>query len=67
MNIKNLDLLCDPKTHKSLKYTGTTLEIEDGKKYQIQHNIPVLMDQADIDGLNLKYQRFYDKIAKVFN
>lgn len=63
MNPKVLDLLCDPKTHKPLKQNGTVLETEDGKTYPINNDIPVLMDQASITGLNQKYQIFYDKIA----
>jgi len=67
MNNKNLDLVCDPKTHTPLTFNGTVLESSGGKTYAIQNDIPVLMDQAELDGLNLKYQRFYDKVAKAWN
>jgi ubiquinone/menaquinone biosynthesis C-methylase UbiE/uncharacterized protein YbaR (Trm112 family) len=67
MDSKVLDILCDPKTHKPLKQNGLLLEREDGKTFPIQNDIPVFLKTEDVFGLNLKYQRFYDIIARVYD
>ena len=62
-----INLLCDPKTRKPLTQKNSMLVAEDGKTYPIQHGIPVLIRQQDIVGLNRKYQRFYDIIARGYD
>ena len=67
MDSKTLAILCDPKTHKPLKQNGLLLESEDGKTFPMQNDIPVFLKTEDVFGRNLKYQRFYDIIARVYN
>lgn len=67
MNKKMLDVLCDPKAHAPLTFNGDSFTAADGTVYSIKNEIPVLMQQSEIAGLNLKYQRFYDMIAKGYD
>ncbi len=67
MDDKVLAFLCDPKTHKSVKQDGLLLETEDGKTFPIQNDIPIFLKPMDVVGLNLKYQRFYDIVARWYD
>jgi ubiquinone/menaquinone biosynthesis C-methylase UbiE len=67
MENKVLDVFCDPKSHKSLKQHGLVLETDDGKSFPIQNDIPVFIKPKDVVALNLKYQRFYDTIARWYD
>lgn len=67
MEDKALDVLCDPKTHKPLRQQGLLLETEDGRTFPLQNNIPIFLKPEDVVGLNLKYQRMYDNIARFYD
>lgn len=67
MDSKVTEVFCDPKTYKSLKQKGLLLESEDGKTFPLQNDIPVFLKTEDVFGRNLKYQRFYDIIARFYN
>lgn len=67
MEKQALDMLCDPKTHKALRQDGLLLATDDGKTFPIQNDIPVFLKSEDVVGLNLKYQRMYDVIARLYD
>ncbi len=67
MEDKVLDIWCEPRSHKLLRQKGLVLEGESGKTYPIQNDIPVFIKTEDVIALNLKYQRFYDKIARWYD
>jgi len=67
MNKVFLDLLCAPKTHQSLTSQDGFLVSQDGKRFPIEHDIPVFITPEDVVGLNLKYQKMYDRIAKGYD
>lgn len=59
--------LCSPKTHAPLRLQGPALQSEDGTTYSIQNGIPVLLSADEVTGLNRKYQRLYDRIARGYD
>lgn len=67
MEDKVLATYCDPKFHKPLRQNGLLLETEAGKTFPIQNDIPVFLKAEDVVGLNLKYQRMYDKVARFYD
>lgn len=62
MNPRSLDLLCDPDTHAPLELTGDALvNPETGTRFPMRDGIPVFL--SNVQGLNLKYQKMYDRLA----
>lgn len=60
-------ILCDPKTHEPLVRVNATLQTSSRKAYPIDNGIPVLITPNEVTGLNRKYQRMYDVIARGFD
>lgn len=73
MKESTLDILCDPKTKGRLRiFEGTLKEgvlmLEQSERtYPIKGGIPWFLEEKDIIGANLKYQKLYDRIAPLYN
>ena len=77
MNSETVSMLCNPYTHESLRYIktqesdGTIKEflegVETGERFPIKNGIPVLYDESRLQGLNLRYQKFYRSVAKYYD
>jgi ubiquinone/menaquinone biosynthesis C-methylase UbiE len=73
----DLSLLVDPLTHDKLllakekSYDGAEIEWltneKNGKRYPVKDGIPVFLDNTNVTGFNLKYQRLYDRYAKIYD
>lgn len=60
-------LLCDPDTHEPISFDNQDFFNSKGEKYLKEHGILSFIKQNEIVGLNKKYQKMYDKIAKAYN
>lgn len=77
MDHETISMLCNPYTHESLRYiktqdsNGTTKEflegLETSERFSFKNGIPVLYDESKIQGLNLRYQKFYRSIAGFYD
>jgi ubiquinone/menaquinone biosynthesis C-methylase UbiE len=73
MNERVLSLLCDPATHESLELQvdvgpdGAQQPLlanpKSGRRFPIREGIPVFLNEAEVSGLNRKYQKMYDWMA----
>lgn len=63
MNERILPILCDPETHENLEIAaGCLVNPRSGRRFAVRDGIPIFLD-AEISGLNRKYQRMYDRLA----
>ena len=65
----DLSLLCDPLTHEALQVTQAK-ELRgsvSGREVRFQDGIPVMLQAADVQGLNAKYQKLYDRFALLYD
>jgi len=68
-----VSLLCDPATHESLEVQvefdrkGAQQPLlanpKSGRRFPIREGIPVFLNEAEVSGLNRKYQKMYDWMA----
>ncbi len=65
-----MNIIRDPFTKESLEFNEENMEIinhNNGALYRIMNNIPVMMDESKLNGLNKKYSAFYDKFAVFYD
>jgi ubiquinone/menaquinone biosynthesis C-methylase UbiE len=68
-----IDLLCDPVTKDPLElitdHDGNVLlrNVNTHVTYKIKNGIVTFVNEEEIDGLNEKYQKLYDRIAPFYN
>lgn len=77
MKPETVSLLCKPGSHEPLKLSsviganGRTQEvlvgIHSGESFPIRDGIPILLNEANVLGTNQQYQRFYNRIAGVYD
>jgi len=65
MKAEYVHLLCDPDTQGPLYLNGDDLvNLETGRRFPIRDGIPVFV--GNVTGLNLKYQKQYDRLAAIY-
>jgi ubiquinone/menaquinone biosynthesis C-methylase UbiE len=66
LNPAIVPFLCDPVTHAPLHFSSesdTLISPQSGRHFHLRDGIPVFVEEAEITGLNRKYQTMYDKLA----
>ncbi len=77
MKPETVSLLCRPGTHEPLCLTsvpgsnGSTQEVlvgvHSGERFRVRDGIPILLDEAQVSGFNREYQKFYNRIAGLYD
>jgi ubiquinone/menaquinone biosynthesis C-methylase UbiE/uncharacterized protein YbaR (Trm112 family) len=77
MKPETVSLLCGPGTHEPLRLTklpgsdgnakAVLVGLHSGEIFQIRDGIPILLDEAQLSGFNQHYQRFYNRIAGLYD
>lgn len=68
MKERILDLIQDPYTRDEIEYGENCLvNTVTGAKYRYDNDIYYFIEEDNIEGQNLKYSKFYDKIAWSYN
>lgn len=77
MKPETVSLLCGPGTHEPLRLAsmpgpdGRTQEVligvHSGERFRVRDGIPLLLDESKVSGFNQRYQRFYNRIAGLYD
>ncbi len=77
MKPETVSLLRSPGTHEPLRLvsaqaSGGIAQEElvcerSGERFLIRDGIPLLLDESSISGFNQRYQRFYNRIASLYD
>ncbi len=77
MRPETVSLLCRPGTHEPLRLVsvqgpGGTAKEElvcerSGERFPIRDGIPLLLDESTLSGFNQRYQRFYNRSARLYD
>lgn len=77
MKPETLDLLCSPGEHEPLRLDSVQgpngrpeqvlVGVRSGRRFPIREGIPVLFDETQVTGFNQRFQRFYNRIAGVYD
>lgn len=63
MKESSIELICNPRTHKPLLFKENFLiDPESGEKFPIKNGIPSILGSEELTGLNLKYNKLYNRI-----
>ena len=77
MKPESVAILRSPQSHEPLRLESKTepdgtvaaalVSIPSGERYPMRDGIPVLLDQSTVTGSNLRYQRAYDRAARLYD
>ncbi len=77
MNPETVSLLCRPGTHEPLYLASTSgpvggkqeelVCVHSGERFRVRDGIPILLDESKVSGFNLRYQKFYNRIALLYD
>jgi ubiquinone/menaquinone biosynthesis C-methylase UbiE/uncharacterized protein YbaR (Trm112 family) len=74
---ETVSLLCRPGTHEPLCLTSVAgsdgviqevlVGVHSGERFRVRDGIPLLLDESKVSGFNQRYQRFYNRIAGLYD
>ena len=77
MKPETVSLLCRPGTHEPLHLVSVPgadgsaqvvlAGIDSGERFNVRDGIPLLLDESKVSGFNQRYQRFYNRIAGLYD
>jgi ubiquinone/menaquinone biosynthesis C-methylase UbiE len=77
MKPETVSLLCSPRTHEPLRLAsepgadGGTQEVligvHSGERFRVRDGIPLLLDESTISGPNQRFQRAYNRVARLYD
>jgi ubiquinone/menaquinone biosynthesis C-methylase UbiE len=73
LTAEDASLLCDPLTHDPIRFDKATVQAEalintaSGRRFPLRSGIPIMLEDADSIGQNLRYQRLYDQFAGFYD
>ena len=77
MKPETASLLCRPGTHEPLRLASepgpdgrareVLVGVHSGDRFRVRDGIPILLDESNVCGFNQRYQRFYNRIAGLYD
>jgi ubiquinone/menaquinone biosynthesis C-methylase UbiE len=77
MKPETVALLCSPGTHESLRLVSVPgsdrhaeemlVGVHSGERFRVRDGIPLLLDESKVTGYDQRYQRFYNRIAGLYD
>ena len=77
MKSETLSLLCAPGTHEPLRLVSvpgsdgmvqdTLVGVHSGARFRVRDGIPLLLDESQVSGFNLRYQGIYNRVAGFYD
>lgn len=77
MKPETVSLLCAPESHEPLRLASVSgpdgasqdvlVGVPSGQQFEIRDGIPLLLVPSEVTGFNRRYQRFYDRVAGLYD